>query len=519
MLEQNSITDWASQINERLIHQITNLILVPLPAAAAVFLNGLQNWWIFAGLSLGLGLLGKVSAVVAPAMRDYVLSFCFIAHCILLTSALTGHPWQIDSHMLFFAALAIVSTLSNPGALVFATLLVALHHVSLSVLMPALVFPDGTNAENLQRASLHAAVVLLETSVLLFSLFKRAAAEQAVTVETQNSRMQTQRAEEAQSIADTRQKEAETVVRVLQDRLAALAKGDLDCQIIEPLPPEYSQLSASFNATVEKLGQTLAQITMTAKQIKDAGENMSASSHALSGRSVSQAATLEEAAAALEEMTSSVRQAAEGVQNARQTSQQVRQEAQDSGAIVKGAVDAMTALKESSGQISTIIGVIDDIAFQTNLLALNAGVEAARAGEAGKGFAVVATEVRGLAHRSAEAAREIKALIDKSASQVIKGVELVGQAGSAIDGVVTRVHVISTAMDEIANSSKEQSLGLSEINTGVADLDRVTQQNAAMSGDLTSEGQKLSSLALDLSNMMAEFQLSHRRTTHDRPAA
>ncbi|MFA8441210.1 methyl-accepting chemotaxis protein [Yoonia sp.] len=519
MLEQNSITTRASQINEGLVHQVTNLILVPVPAAAALFLNDLQNWWLFAGLSIGLAVLGKVSDVVAPAMRDYLLSFCFIAHCILLTSALTGHPWQIDSHMLYFAALAIVSTLSNPGALIFATFLVALHHISLSILMPTLVFPDGTNAENLQRAMLHAAVVLLETGVLLLSLFKRAAAELAVTVETQNARMQTQRAETAQNIADTRQKEAETVVQVLQDHLAALAKGDLECQITKALPPEYSQLSASFNATVERLSLTLAQITTTAAQIKVAGENMSASSHALSGRSVSQAATLEQAAAALEEMTTSVRQAAEGVQNARQTSQQVRQEAQDSGAIVKGAVEAMTALKESSGQISTIISVIDDIAFQTNLLALNAGVEAARAGEAGKGFAVVATEVRGLAHRSAEAAKEIKALIDKSASQVIKGVDLVGQAGSAIDGVVSRVHVISTAVEDIANSAKEQSLGLSEINTGVADLDRVTQQNAAMSADLTSEGQKLSTLASNLSNMMAAFQLSQHHAMHNRPAA
>lgn len=179
----------------------------------------------------------------------------------------------------------------------------------------------------------------------------------------------------------------------------------------------------------------------------------------------------------------------------------------------------MSTIEGSSDQIAQIIGVIDDIAFQTNLLALNAGVEAARAGEAGKGFAVVASEVRGLAQRSADAATEIKTLITESSKQVEQGVSLVGDAGKSIGTIVRRVNEISRLISDIANGAIEQSTGLGEINTGVSQLDNVTQQNAAMVEQATAAGHLLHADATKLFGLMARFELDQQTAATPTSAA
>lgn len=514
-----SMTAQQQPANERLLQQIANWILAPVPAVAAYAVNDLPNWWIFALTGLLLGVLGNAATRSSPELRDYVISFCFVGQCILLTSALVGHPWQIDSHMLFFAVLAIVSTLGSPRALVFATVLVALHHVSFSVLLPGLVFPSGGLVVNLERAALHAAIVLLESGVLLVSLFNRAAAESALQVERAALQDQTEVANQSREAARKGQDDAEVVVKTLQNHLADLARGVLDCQIKTEFPKDYVQLRLSFNAAVEKLGGTLGQVSGAAANIKTNVANMSQSSEDLSRRSETQAATLEETAAALEEITVSVKQAAQGAQNAKKIASDTRHDAERTGNIVADAIAAMTAIEASSDQISSIIGVIDDIAFQTNLLALNAGVEAARAGDAGRGFAVVATEVRGLAHRSADSATEIKGLIEQSSQQVRNGVEFVGKAGEAIGGIVARVNEISNAIAEIAGASEEQSRGLSEINVGVSELDTVTQRNAAMAGALTTSGHELNAYAQELATLVQQFQLAQTQVRFGQAAA
>ncbi|PJI86390.1 methyl-accepting chemotaxis protein [Yoonia maricola] len=496
---------WSS--DERFVQHVANWILVPVPAAAAFFLNDLTTWWMFAVIGLLLGVAVNATSLLSAAMRDYVISFCFIGHCILLTSALAGHPWQIDSHMLFFAALAIVSTLSNARALIFATGLVAAHHITVSILLPQLVFPGGTITENLQRASIHAAIVLLESSVLLVSLLKRATAETALEKERGALQEQTAIANQSREAAKKKQDDAEVVVDTLRRHLQDLSQGNLNCQIRAAFPKDYGQLQDSFNTAVTGLGEAIGQVSHAAANIKTNVTGMSQSSEDLSQRSETQAATLEETAAALEELTVSVNQAAKGAQSAKTIAMNARQNAEESGKIVGEAITAMQAIEASSDQISSIIGVIDDIAFQTNLLALNAGVEAARAGEAGRGFAVVATEVRGLAHRSADSATEIKVLIEQSSQQVRNGVEFVGKAGEAISGIVERVTEITTAVSEIAGASEEQSRGLNEINLGVSDLDTVTQRNAAMASALTSSGHELNAYAEELSTLVQKFQL------------
>jgi methyl-accepting chemotaxis protein len=180
--------------------------------------------------------------------------------------------------------------------------------------------------------------------------------------------------------------------------------------------------------------------------------------------------------------------------------------AETSGMIVKQAVAAMGGIKTSSSQITQIIGVIDEIAFQTNLLALNAGVEAARAGEAGRGFAVVASEVRALAQRSADAAKEIKALISASTTQVDGGVELVDRTGLALQEIIQKVSNIDQLVKEISASSKDQAVSLAEINTAVGELDKAVQQNAAMAEETTAAAQTLKKDTNELTGMVGRFQ-------------
>jgi methyl-accepting chemotaxis protein len=505
--------------SERKVLIAANWFLVPLPAAAAIFANDFSTWWIFAALSIFLGCLIRFNKMFSSVLSDYIVSFCFVGHSILLTSALTGHHLQIDSHMLFFAVLAIVSTLSNPRALFFATGLVAVHHLSLTFFMAKLVFPDGSLEENVYRTAMHAAIVLLESGVLLLSMFKRAAVEDALEAERTALEEQSEIAQQARIRAKKNAEDAKMVVHTLDQHLDELSQGKMDCQIQTEFPEEYVRLRNSFNATVEKLDQTLGQVSRVSANIRRNVDGMRQSSEELSNRSENQAATLEESAAAIEEMTASVNQSTMGTRDAKATAVSARQDAEKIRGMVNEAVTAMEEIKDSSAKMSNIIGVIDDIAFQTNLLALNAGVEAARAGEEGRGFAVVAVEVRNLAQRSADSATEIKELIEQSSQQVLKGVESVVKAGDATSDFVARINEISAAIASIASGSEEQSLGLVEINSGINVLDTVTQRNAAMANALMSSGHSLCDHAEELAQLMHQFRSAEALITPHHVAA
>lgn len=312
----------------------------------------------------------------------------------------------------------------------------------------------------------------------------------------------------AQEERAAQQKQQEKVVEKLSSGLLRLSQGDFSETISDPFGSEHEQLRADFNKTVETLNGTIAQVINSASSVRNGATEISQSSDDLSHRTESQAATLEETAAALDEMTASVKSAAEGARSVENIMEEAKQEAENSGVVVQSAVSAMTEIEQSSTHIAQIISVIDDIAFQTNLLALNAGVEAARAGEAGRGFAVVASEVRALAQRSSDAAMEIKTLISDSSRQVERGVDLVGKAGEALNSIVERVNHISKLVTDIAEGAVEQSTGLGEINTGVVQLDQVTQQNAAMVEEATAAGHMLNSDATKLAELVAHFKIS-----------
>ncbi|PTN01881.1 methyl-accepting chemotaxis protein [Rhodovulum imhoffii] len=304
------------------------------------------------------------------------------------------------------------------------------------------------------------------------------------------------------------QRQLQNVVESLTVGLTCLAKGDLTRPIAEPFPAAYESLRLNFNKTLSTLNSAMSDVVAAAESINRGSVEISQASDDLSNRTENQAATLEETAAALDELTSAVKSAADGTKSVAETVGQARSEAEQTGQTMQSAVSAMTEIEKSSEHISQIIGVIDDIAFQTNLLALNAGVEAARAGDAGKGFAVVASEVRALAQRSSEAAKEIKTLISSSTQQVKNGVELVGLGGKALDGIVERVQHISTLTTEIAASAEELANGIGEINTGVTQLDQVTQKNAAMVEQTTAASHLLNKDAAQLSDLVSRFVTS-----------
>ncbi|KQY28226.1 chemotaxis protein [Caulobacter sp. Root487D2Y] len=290
--------------------------------------------------------------------------------------------------------------------------------------------------------------------------------------------------------------------------LARLSRGDLTVRVVDPFPEGYGQLRTDFNGAMEHLDQAMGQVLAAVGGIGRSSDEITAAADNTARRSEQQAAGLEETAAALDEITATVRRASQGANDAARVVGSTREDAERSGEVVRDAVAAMTGIEQSSQQIGQIIGVIDEIAFQTNLLALNAGVEAARAGDAGRGFAVVAQEVRALAQRSAEAAKEIKTLISTSASQVGQGVKLVGQTGEALEGIVFKVGEIDALVKELAASAGEQATGLNEVNAAVNQMDQGVQQNAAMIEQATAVSHALKTEIGGLVQMMRRFQVS-----------
>ncbi|ESR27065.1 Methyl-accepting chemotaxis protein [Lutibaculum baratangense AMV1] len=337
-------------------------------------------------------------------------------------------------------------------------------------------------------------------------------AEQRQAAEAQRGRSEAMQREAAEQQA--------VVVSEIGSGLAKLSAGDLTYRIEAAFPGDYRKLKDDFNAAMGQLEEAVRTISHATGAIRSGTGEISQASDDLSRRTEQQAASLEETAAALDQITATVRRTAEGAGHASDVVSRAKQDAEQSGEVVKSAVTAMNAIETSSNQISQIIGVIDEIAFQTNLLALNAGVEAARAGDAGKGFAVVASEVRALAQRSAEAAKEIKTLIETSSNQVADGVDLVGRAGEALTRIVTQVAEINGIVKDISASAQEQATGLAEVNTAVNQMDQVTQQNAAMVEEATAAAHSLSTETDNLVRLVGGFRVGGvQQSAPVRPAA
>lgn len=515
--------------------------------------------WVSGGMSaffLGGALLGMLSG---HRYGKVVIGLGVIGQSAALVAALTNHAWQIDAHMVFFATLAVLVALEDVPTILAATVMTALHHLSLTFFLPALVYPSTDLVVNLERTVFHAIVVLAESAVLILAIKRQqtlraeitrgahemekarkeaetardaalAAQKDAVSMQRAAEAAQTKAetavadlaAEQAQSnaanaralaaeeaerhAAEERRKAQASVVEDLGLGLKALSRRDLTMRLTRPFPAEYEDLRRDFNAAMDAVAAAISEVASHATQMLGDSRDISRAAQELSGRTEQQAAKLENTAAAMEEVTILVQNTAESASQAAVSASGAKKSAENSDQVVERASTAMSAIDESAGEISKIIDVIDQIAFQTNLLALNAGVEAARAGDAGRGFAVVASEVRALAQRSSEAAKDIGELIAKSQHQVSDGVRHVGETVDALKNVIEAVVDITQRVDQIAVSAREQATGLGEINSAVTDLDAITQQNAAVFEETAAAAGTLTQSAEEMKRLTDAFK-------------
>ena len=292
----------------------------------------------------------------------------------------------------------------------------------------------------------------------------------------------------------------------LKEVADAVAAGNLAVSIVLH-PGDSSSIMAAMKSMTDNLARTVHSVRQNAEGVATASAEIAQGNHDLSSRTEQQASALEETAASMEELSSTVRQNADSARQANQLAMSASSVAAQGGQVVGLVVETMKGINESSGKIADIIQVLDGIAFQTNILALNAAVEAARAGEQGRGFAVVASEVRSLAGRSAEAAKEIKSLINASQERVAHGGALVDKAGATMTEVVTAIRRVTDLMGEISAASSEQSAGVSQVGEAVAQMDQVTQQNAALVEEMAAAASSLKSQAQELVQTVAVFTL------------
>lgn len=299
-----------------------------------------------------------------------------------------------------------------------------------------------------------------------------------------------------------------SIEQEVQGVVTRALEGDLTARIrVEGKEGFFKSLAAGMNKLVDNVAELVRTVIRAAGEVRIGAEEISQGNTNLSQRTEGQASSLEETAASMEEMTSTVKNNADNAAQASQLASAARAQAEKGGAVVNSAVAAMNEINAASKKISDIIGVIDEIAFQTNLLALNAAVEAARAGEQGRGFAVVASEVRNLASRSAEAAKQIKGLIQDSVGKVSEGAKLVDDSGRALADIVVGVKKVTDVMAEIAASSQEQAAGVDQVNKAVMSMDEMTQQNAALVEEAAAATQALSSQAVELTQLLSRYRV------------
>lgn len=481
-----------------------------------------------------------------------------VGQAIVLNAGFMSHPWQIDTHMIYFAVMAIFVMMVGMRPLILAAATIAVHHVLLTLVMPSMVFPSVDMLENVGRTLMHAVILVIETAALALAINSQVKLSQTANSEREEAQNSAERSDQAAKVADSEkanafaaQKEAEEAVKsaaeardaaesarreveanaekvrlaeekgaasraihekelnqlleVFRTKLDHLSAGDLTARITEPLAKEYHDLRDNYNNAIGQLADAFGAVAVQSHSIQDQTQEISGAATDLSGRTEQQASTLAEIASSLDQLTKTIQKVASDATESQSLAETTSEQANNGTDIMNRAVSAMAAIQGSSQEIQKIISVIDDIAFQTNLLALNAGVEAARAGDAGRGFAVVASEVRALAQRSSDAAREINALINSSVTQVSDGVDLVNQTGKALSDIQTAVSNIDKGMRSIAGSTQDQSRGLSEVNVAISALENVTQQNAAMFEETTAANTILFSSSKRLNDLVEKF--------------
>ncbi|MEW7008228.1 methyl-accepting chemotaxis protein [Lentilitoribacter sp. EG35] len=449
-------------------------------------------------------------------MKNTIANQMFIFGFIVVLAFIASLTTQ------YYALQKINAGAENEAILTLAIVLVAI----MSILITTFVFywikkravaPLSRIGEHLAAGNFSSDVPFMEMQDEIGEIAKSIQKLKKIVIDRENKRAlsEKQLKKKDEDSAESNEKSAHDkaerahALQVLTHGLVSASQGDLSFRINEQLTPEFGQLRAAYNQSTSALSVALSEISNTTANVTNTVNVAGQSSTELAHHTEQHSTALEQTAAAINNVTTCVSGSSEQASNVQAMVSQTKEEAEKSGAVVRTAIEAMTKIEESAQQINQIIGVIDEIAFQTNLLALNAGVEAARAGEAGKGFAVVAQEVRELAGRSANAAKEIKGLIDTSSKQVETGVSLVNETGDSLQEIEARVAEINDIIGVIVQSSVEQSSALNDINGTMSEMNQTTKQSKNIAQQTHQSCSGLLELSSQLENSIRRFRLEN----------
>jgi methyl-accepting chemotaxis protein len=540
----------------------------PLLFAVAWSVGGPVAWIV--GASFVLSVLAEFGCRSASPSGRIAVVTALIAQPALLTAAMAGHPWQVDSHMYFFAVMAALAAMADIHALLAAAALVAVHHLSLNFAFPALVYPGGAD---FGRTLMHAVILVGETGALVLMVRDRLRLREASNAaridaerEMEHARAANREARRAEARdAEGRREMMATVESAFTDLVERGLRGDLSARIsrefdepvlsrlaerLNKLYQTFEALFSDLEAHVTKVADgdltanmskaragrfeslrlkmnaaVVVQRDMAVRIVKAVGSaraianNIETTASHSAERATETAASIEETSATMDVISVSVGSNSQLLADAAGMTGDVDARSGEGAARAGEAVEAVQRIKSSSEKISSIIAVINKIAFQTNLLALNAAVEAARAGESGKGFTVVASEVRSLAQQSSDAARDIATLIQESVGHVDAGVELVGETGAAFESVKEKVSDLAGAISKVASAGREQAIGVSEIKEAISRMDGAIQSDAAAADTAASAARSLRGEVAALTELVARFRLDADARARDVEAA
>ncbi|WP_299934089.1 methyl-accepting chemotaxis protein [uncultured Pelagimonas sp.] len=482
------------------------LLMVPVTVFSAFFAKASVPLGF--GGAIGFAALAMMSHRWAPKLADYVTTGCVLGQSMLITALFDGHPWQSDTHVLYFAFLALLSTMGRIPVLFWACGLSMAFQIALTLVAPNLLFVSGGLFNDLLRTGFHCGVVLIEGLILCVAIAQRAAASRKIERKSQELEAETRLVAESKKEADIAHEQANVVISAFRQTLTQLAGRDLTCEIEVEFPQEYDVLREDFNIAVQTLREAFSGADVVSDELAADAQKLAKAMQSMSILTDTQAKSLGEMTKTASNLKTTLGETAHQASRAAKSARDVKTSAIQGGEVTHNAIEAMRGIEASSREISQIVDLIDDVSFQTNLLALNAGVEAARAGEAGKGFAVVASEVRQLAQSTSEAAAGIKRLIIDSSDQVSAGAELVNAAGQHLDEISSQIANMDKLTSSISEKNHQQSLALNSLHEMVESADEETRKTVEMGKTLGAMSRRMTMASAKLSADMGAFTLS-----------
>ncbi len=482
------------------------LFLVPVTVFSAYFSHSSIAVAVLGAVSLsGIALL---SHKFTPLFADYVTTGSVLGQSMLITALFDSHPWQSDTHVMYFALLALLSTMGRIPVLFWACGLSMTHQIVLTLVAPNLLFVSGGLLNDLLRTGFHCGVVMIEASILCVAIAQRTAAARKIERKSLELEAETLLVAESQQDAERAHNQASVVIAAFRETLTKLSGRDLTCEIEEEFPKEYDLLREDYNFAIQTLREAFSRADNVSDDFAIDAQDLAKAMRSMSLLTDSQAKSLTEVTETAASLKAALGETADQAKQAAKSAGEVRASAQQGGEVTHNAIEAMREIEASSREISQIVELIDDVSFQTNLLALNAGVEAARAGEAGKGFAVVAAEVRQLAQSTSEAANGIKSLISDSSDQVTAGAELVNAAGRHLDEISAQIANMDELTTSISQKNHQQSQALNSLHNMVQSADEETRKTVEMGKTLGAMSRRMTSASERLSADMGAFTLS-----------